>query len=87
MSRLIIVFTESKNKYVLVLSYMDYSDIVKQKIRELCRYYHIKRTRIINGVGVLVSYGELNYSIQHFENKFSVPYELTLERLIKENHD
>ena len=62
---------------------MEYNDIVKQNIRELSRRYHIKRTKIVNGVGVLVSYDELNYSIQHFENRFSVPYELTLERLIK----
>ena len=66
---------------------MDYSDKVKQKIRELCRHYHIKRTRIVNGVGVLVSYNDLNYSIQHFENRLCVPYDNCLERLIKENHD
>ena len=55
---------------------MEYNDTVKQNIRELCRRYHIKRTKIINGVGVLVLF-------QHFENKFSVPYELCLQRLIE----
>ena len=53
--------------------------MIKQIIRELCRHYHIKRTKIIDGVGVLVSFQELEYCIQHFENRLCVPYELTLE--------
>ena len=57
---------------------MEYNNRVKQIIRELSRKYRIKRTKIIDGVGVLVSYQELDYSIQHFENKLSVPYEMCL---------
>jgi len=58
---------------------MDCEDMVNQIIRELSRKYRIKRTKIIDGVGILVSFQELEYSIQHFENKLCVPYELTLE--------
>ena len=56
-----------------------YDDKINQIIRELCKMYRINRIRVINGIGTLKSYQELDYSIQHFENELGVFYEKCLD--------